>query len=598
MPDNKKIEEVGVSMVEAAFARVQSVLPHLDKNDKGICTDGRIEVYGEEQLTKKALIGEIDVQVKATITKRKSLQPKANVSTEDLKKYARVFHGALYFKVFLHPDLTLDGIFYKQYLPYDINETLSQISKTGQKTISDKFIPLPNDPRQLERLCRDFVRDSQRQTNIPLLIPGEQVDKEISIPDFSEYEITKTAYIDEFPFSLASLANGAYIYGIAQNGERYAVDKLEDICTVETGRECPIGTGTYTDIFMLTYGEDRRGQYLKFGGFLIRLGEKPTVTLTFTGGIRERLRDLRLAKGIQQTSELIIGNRIHGHVQFDDEFYHAVDEQIKRVDELVPLLDRLSISAVWDPSEFNRRDWSNFRQLQRVFIDGETIKHDDFNDELINLNIDIAGARIKVFAKRIEDGTYTLLNPMDTSICFVPSASEKTPVLENRSPVPGLLSLTVEDYRMAANIDDNHFSNCLHRFPVTNKNSEFANQKLLEMLIAYDQGAVCAKQLLKCCRLLANPLFEIEPESRISIINKSQVSRREGRLAREEMDNLQNIIISNTSSNTEKACAYALLDNPTLSIACIKRLSSKERDALYSWPIAKYLPSEPDQTLA
>lgn len=93
-PDNKKIEEVGIAKVEEAFSCVPTILPHLDKNDKGVCTDGRIEVYGGESLTKETLIGEIDAQVKATVSRRHSEHPKVRVSIEDLKKYATVFRGA------------------------------------------------------------------------------------------------------------------------------------------------------------------------------------------------------------------------------------------------------------------------------------------------------------------------------------------------------------------------------------------------------------------------------------------------------------------------------------------------------------------------
>ena len=589
-PDNKKIEEVGIAKVEEAFSCVPTILPHLDKNDKGVCTDGRIEVYSGESLTKETLIGEIDAQVKATVSRRHSEHPKVRVSIEDLKKYATVFHGALYFKVFLNPDLTLDGIYYKQYLPYDINKALSQLNGSGQKTLSDRFDPLSDKPRQLERLCRDFVRDVRKQGNVSLVVPGEKAKDGCSIPSYSKIQIVKTLYSDELPFSLASLANGAYLYGVASNGESYAIDKLEDVCAIEAGCPCSIGTSEHTETIMGMIGEDQEGVYIKFGGFVVRFGGQPSVSLTYTGGIRERLRDLHLAKEIQQTGELIINNRIHGRVHFDASFEQEIDRHIQEIEPFARLLDRLEISAVWDPAKFNGTDWRNIRSLQLAFIEGQAIELDCFEDDLINLNFDIMGTRVKVFAKRNADGFYNLFNPMDASVCFTPGVQEP-PKPEDFSPVPGLLCLTAEDYRLAANINADSFASCLERFPITEKNSEASTLKLLDMLAAIDVGAVCETQLFDCCRLLADALLGLDSGNSAYVINSAQISKRLGALSTSEQKALRSIALSAVSSATDKACAYALLDKPDFSNDCIQNLDDGQRAVLFGWPIARFLPA-------
>ena len=175
--DNKKIGESAVDYLGYAFIRVINVLTHFAKNDTGVCVDGEIEVYSGAAMTKESLYSEIQVQIKGTLKKPSgSGSVKYQVNVTDLEKYLMTYDGVLYFIVFMDKSLNLRQIYYKQYLPYDIHETLRRSKAEGQATLTERFYPLPDDPLQLRRLCMEFVSDQRKQKGIDeacFLMPGE-----------------------------------------------------------------------------------------------------------------------------------------------------------------------------------------------------------------------------------------------------------------------------------------------------------------------------------------------------------------------------------------------------------------------------------------
>lgn len=182
--DNKKIGESAVNHLEIPFNGVTNVLTHFAKNDTGVCVDGFIEVYSGTAMTKESLLGEIPVQIKGTTSKVAGRDGvKRKVDIVDLEKYLDVYAGVLYFVVFMDSKLSLKEIYYKQYLPFDIRKALKERKHAGQKTITDKFRPLPKDPVQLQRLCIEFVSDYRKQRGtdvVGFLTPVKRETKKLN----------------------------------------------------------------------------------------------------------------------------------------------------------------------------------------------------------------------------------------------------------------------------------------------------------------------------------------------------------------------------------------------------------------------------------
>ena len=165
--DNKKIGDAAVSVVKDSFRKVECVVPFLETNDNGICTDGYLEVYSTgKEMSKRTLLGRIDVQVKGTTSKLSSPSaPSRKVDTNDLRRYLDVYSGVLYFVVYLDGALDVKGVYYKQYLPFDIKKSLERC-KPEQKTLKERFARLPDDEGSLCILCREFVANKQKQASV------------------------------------------------------------------------------------------------------------------------------------------------------------------------------------------------------------------------------------------------------------------------------------------------------------------------------------------------------------------------------------------------------------------------------------------------
>ena len=72
--------------------------------------------------------------------------------------------------------------------------------------------------------------------------------------------------------------------------------------------------------------------------------------------------------------------------------------------------------------------------------------------------------------------------------------------------VAPLFVQTMQDYMRLANIDAEVFAATLKQYPVTEVSSAYVNDKMLEMLSAYDQDACCKEELLKCCEMTVDAL--------------------------------------------------------------------------------------------
>ena len=132
---------------------------------------------------------------------------------------------------------------------------------------------------------------------------------------------------------------------------------------------------------------------------------------------------------------------------------------------------------------------------------------------------------------------------------------------------------------------EERFAQILEKCPVTCKSAGLANDKLLEMLSAYDAGAVCADDLLSCCLVLAEALYSLSSSS-ISTINLAQVKLRLNKVF--DRSQIEKISLT-TNDMREKCAAHIVLGNTSLAESCFGMLSKDEREDFESWPISNML---------
>ncbi len=584
--DNKKIEDKAVNEVRSAFNNVDYAVTYFNTGSTDISVDGYIEFYRSVNMNADTLAGNIYVQIKGTCKDPgNDDSPKVNVAVRDLRNFLDVYNGAIYFKVFSLREGTAHGeIYYKVYLPHEIMQTLRRCDD-GQDGILERFKPLPSDPQQLRRICDDFIAGQKNQRGMNAVGFGslsEWLDKGM---EFDHYELTKTLYAGEIPFSLKAMENGAYIYGVTPFGDKHVIDKIENVTSVEmTSGAHEVQSGGFRERMTVIVGEDERGNYLRFGGFTVREGQPGTLDYAGTGDFRSRLRDARLAKELAETGCLKIGNAFAcKNGRFSSLSVEELNEQIDVFGRYVSLLDKLGIKTNWDPAELTDKELEHLGMLGAAFVSKRHIGLEDTEDDLLNLNIDIAGARVKVIAKRDAEGKYAFHNPLTLETFFV-VGYETDDEPDEINPIPTFFLLNREDFKMAANLDAEQLKRCLERYPISEKTTETVCLKLLDMLHAYDSDAVCSEELLECCLEVAERLIDAEPESKRYLINRLQVQYRKGEVAADDRRVLRKLANDSTEKAVQ-ASAHILLCNVELAQDCISDLDGEERESFRNWPI-------------
>lgn len=586
--DNKKTGDAAVGVVKSAFQNAKNILPFLETNDNGICTDGYLEVYSSsEELTKETLRGTISVQVKGTTSKPDSGRPKRRVDIADLERFRDVFHGALYFVVYFDGNLDTRGIYYKQYLPYDVEKTLTRKGRPDQKTITERFSPLPTGPKELDRLCREFLQNMEKQASV--ITVGVKTPEEWGKQGlrFEKLNATKTLVADEMPFSLKAFKNGAYLYGVSEWGESYVFDKLEYISRISGARQMHIDIGDFSCDPIVEIGEDEdEGQFVTIGGITLYLGEgtKGRIVYTSTGDFRARFRDAQIMKGFVGGNVLMIeGLPQCRDAMLNEGFSETLSVHLEDFGKYSNLLDELRIKPSWDPKDLTDSDLWQLDRLHAAIIEHEPIRLPQTGESTGILDVNIANAVVKTIVRRRGDGLYDVFDPFSESMaCSFAVTNDKDERIVDIHP---LFVFSSEDFRRMANIDSERFAQILETRPVTCKSAGLANNKLLEMLSAYDAGAVCAGELLPCCLVLSEALHSLSNDS-ISAINLAQVKLRLGKAF--DRSQIEKISLT-TNDMREKCAAHIVLGNISLAESCFGMLSKDEREDFESWPISNLL---------
>lgn len=141
------------------------------------------------------------------------------------------------------------------------------------------------------------------------------------------------------------------------------------------------------------------------------------------------------------------------------------------------------------------------------------------------------------------------------------------------------------------NLDTQKLKEALEEVPIVEANAEAACYKLLDMILAYDDGAVCGSELLQCCLLIAEKLCGLEGSSEAYRVNRAQILKRMDKMTAEIEDDLREIALS-SQSDQAKASAYILLNDHAMAEKCIKNIPEQARAEFEKWPIVNPLNGE------
>lgn len=585
----RKIEEIAVTTVESSFNCVNWISPLIMKNDRGVCTDGHLEVYSSSAMKKSDLRGKIPVQVKGTTKKVKSKNGaiKKPVSVVDLRKYYETDGGIMYFVVSIANGGTSNHVFYKELLPYDLKLIIDKV-EPDQESVTLSFSSFPSDAKSIGRICSEFLRNKEMQATVRRIDCITTEDLEAKGIPIEEWSINKTFYAGELPFSPDSFKNGAYVYAKTPWGESYVIDKIDSPTSISVGTNRTVSSGTvsYETLVSLENSEDG-GTSIRFEGFNMDFRGKGSLHYCDTGTLRERLQRAELMAEVLRTGSLLLdGNELFRGITLDDGSPSEIEERRTFYERNVRLMDQLRLKKDWNIDDLDDEGLWKLGLLYKGLVDKEPVRLSQKVDSLSYVDID--GIRVKLLVYERKKDDCRLVDVLDPEWGHFLHPSNPSSEESDLVAIPALFIFSAEDFRLVGNIDAARFREELSEYHLHPGLGDASCNKLLDMLNAWDEGAVCADDLLECCEALADALVNLDGSSELYLVNKLQVLARKRNLTKEEEHRLNDLVIKH-GSDTVQASAYILLGHHELAKHVINSLAPEERDRFLSWPIAHLL---------
>lgn len=595
--DSKKIEKVAVSAVRYLVEQCDKIDPKLNEDDKNMLVDGTFDVYSAPSLNRNTLIDSIDVQIKGTVSKlriNKRGFAKYDIDVVNLRRYLDVYQGVLFFCVYLvrqsYGGLTPKCVYYSELLPYDITQILSGI-KTDQQTVAVRFKPFPTEPKEILRLVSSFSSDKKKQ--LKSVVSGYGfLDKTQELPaNIRSFSFSMQLFPGEDITSLPALSAGAYMYGEDDSGRTLVFGKLENVEMLARGEVVSVGSGDFELETMVFIGNHERGRYIEFEGVsLIATDNEVTFNYSISGGIRKRYNTVRFMSEFISTGEL----RLNGKVVLrasqrieDEECIIKLNDALPIYEMLVEVIDGLHVSVDWDPSNMSVKELNDLEFMHRLLIEKEPLTNSTLSSPIIHF--DIQGARIYALAVDKEDGSYSFTDLQTDSLFFVFGWPNET--AQNKAigfdPVPPILVVGKEGYKHLINLDQSTFSRMLEKCPVTQGNHLALNERLLELLEAYDEGCLQPEAVIACAEVLGRMLYEYDSDAEVYALNWLQAVKRQRDFTANEHAQLRAIAIKGTQMYC-RAAAYALLDSSEMAMDCLGYCSEAERKLIYDYPISRF----------
>lgn len=568
-----------------ATATIDGMSPCFTKDDKGLLVDGHIDMFNKGTSKKKELIGKIHVQIKGTATRSPSKNTlKKNIDVIDLEKYLTVFKGVLYFYVAMNRSGAYRKIYYLNLLPYDLKKILNELPDKKQKSILLKFVELPSDPEEIHRVCLYFLEHQDRQSSVPFY-SFDSVDqmKETGL-NFSSYEIGMCHFPDEPPFpTLKNFDQGDYIYGITSYGVEIVIDKLEAPDAICFEGETVVSSGEAKLRAIVSMTQSKDGDSLEFRGFAIPT-DNSSLIFNERGSFRERLEDLELIHEMGRTGQLSFNGALALEgAKLDSELLDGVKHRIAIIKHIVSLLDFLAVKVEWDPQSLTKDELAKLNILATGFLDGKEVDLDIGQTSIVGPVI--SGSRIILLAQKNDSGKCRLLDFLGDTESNIIGISESKEPNSPIHPAPPMLALSQEGFQHACNLDAERFEKSCDSYPICIELGEHACMELLYMLEAYDAGAVCAEDLLRCCNILADRLAVLAPSCETYKINQLQTRKRIRALTEEEINEARSLALDSESTMV-KASAFIILEQDELASKLLEGLTPQEKEAFDSWPIS------------
>lgn len=586
--NSKLIEKKGITILKQLLLATGQIDPIVSEDDTVASWDGDLHYYGNPaDFGTKNGIRKIPIQVKGTTNGRLvNGEFKKSVEVSDIHNY-RNNHGCIYFQVY-QPSQGLPEIFYKIFLPYDLELAVSKIKKPKQKTMTVSFKRFPKDSKAICAIMQFFFEHFEKQKGTAKFTfdptnPTEQGKRVIA--DASQLGIP--LFVTE-------------IIGSESNPFEYAFDlPLYTYVNTSTGIQIPVGIDWLTSIDRsdeIKYIVKLDGviHYTK-GSFIqqkdkwtLSFGKGITIELSFSsneclnininfsekGTLFERIRDYTFWIGVNSQKKIEIYNDqtnpaiIDTGIIPDESEMKGWQKTLKLLEDIKKSLEFFGVKEDLKVDDLEQKELRLLNMLVRASRGkavGLTLKGED-----PIRHITIGNLTFVVVLQKTDKGMYIVHN-FFKSLKKLVLSKEIEGVKYFASPC---LILTKDRLVNNSDTDYEAIFDSIVKFPLVENYQSDVVEFLLKAISAFDETT--SDESYKFIQKLSSWLFENDANN-LNHLNLLQVSKRRRELIKAENDVLGEIL--DTEERTfYKIGACILLEDFELANKLLESLSKHDKE--------------------
>lgn len=585
--DSKLIERFAISYLSDELSLTERLDPIVSQNDKEPSWDGNIFIYKNSTFSKENLIGKVPVQVKGKQEKNKNLK-KTKISYPvkivDLKNYLND-GGVLFFVIFIDEENFINRkIYYVDLTPVRLKIELEKSKNQITKSIKFKEFSLDNQKKVCIVLnCLENLKKQAIFSNAPLL-----TIKELKKNNIEEIVIPFVSSQKESPQE-ALLHSDIYLYAKLENSPIFQPIEMliEELETHEQKKvDVSIDDKKYYSSIKIIRKEDEVKFLLGESLFITVLGNNISkLNYKNSDKIRVLEKDLEFVlHQIEKRYFLFNGIKVEFESEDLDLSNFDVEEQkniLKKVKDIVKLLDILNCQEDLKLSEIPEKDWVNLNYLIKAFVYNELIEgleEPNFSVKIFN----VGKLRFIICVRKEEDGRYKLLDffKEDFSMEIELQGGKKFPISQ-------YIILKKEELYSINNMRYNVLLSSFKKIKRYEETEEIISNFLLKLILAYDESK--KRELLLVANEFSEWLSSDSTEEGVSHsireLNKFQIIKRLRKLTEQEQEKIYEILENKDINDEIRFGSYVLLEQKVAAKRYFEKLKEERRKEYENYPI-------------
>ena len=581
--------EFSVSPYGSIIVLSDFLTPYIAEGDKEPSWDGFVYIYTSKSKKKSDLKGRVAVQVKGKeVSDLSAKDITFPISVVDMNNYL-YDGGVVYYVVYVNE--TSSKIYYITLTPVKLRKFLSEA--IGKKTLNVTLTEFPSDNHKKATIMLNFFLDSKKQASFATsgMLSLEDLKNHKDVQQFS---FSVSGYgLSEKDGQRAFLENEIYIYADMKGCMiPQPIDTIPENLRISVDVPCLVTIEGKTYYNGYTQIRTLDSRTIKIGDSLtITYNEKDRsakFSYSPTPFLRKRARDLEFIINTFVMKSFQVGKidfTIRPTSESEQQFnIEKQTELLCYLKKIIMVLDTLNIDQDINLEKLTEEELWKFRKLVVAFADKQPVPK--LGKDLPAIcYMSIQELKLMLTLEKCE-GINTTYRIYDFFRSDVAVSYDNDKVTSQYS------ALDKEGYLSVSNIDyDAILPSYQSKLAENPRIFEIANNDMLTMLVAYDEGGQKNTKLLQVVKTFSEWISSedtvVLPEE-VKLLNSLQIIRRERELTIAETRQLLMIAEDSTMREDVLTGAYLLLDNQIAAELHFERMEPDIQEAFKRYPIYRF----------